>query len=372
MPGSGAERSSRGFGALRKGITDQQTLSAIHLENRVRWVNPKILVPPLLLPFGLQEEKSSQLALFLDRQKSKVNLGVRLHHGRSADIGRSFFMDIDRKNVYRDIDIKGAGYADLAPETAMMHNEDCLAVQQWQLRKDNKDNIYWGLLGRKEAETDSKISEEFAEKGIRTQRTIAIIDLLELPLYENDATRLVPIEELRRQHLLKDDFNPVVQIRAFGTKTRVADILNYTNSTQSLEKLGDARLMYQYETSDRSEGFLNYANWFADQLGTLVGKMHQSGYTHGYLTPHNLTLDCRLSDLAWVRKKQDFDGTAWQAACENDFIRAHQSLSRFVKGLEELIPAEFDFEGEQSDLEKYLAICTDAYRRAMTADQKAS
>ena len=371
MLGSTGERASQNSRILSKDVSGQETLPAIHLKNRVRWVNPKILVPPLLLPFGLQEGKSSKLALFLDRQKSKVNLGVRLHHGRSADIGRSFFMDLDRKNIYRDIDIKGAGYIDLNPEAAASRSENLLAVRQWQPREED---MYSGLMDRNRAETESRIADELAEKGIRTQRTIAIIDLLELPIYENDTTRLVPIQELKERHVLNEDFNPVIQMRAFGIKTRVADILSYTNSTQSLKELADARLMDQYETSDRSDGFSSYASWFAEQLGINIGKLHRAEYVHRRLTPHNLTLDCRFADLAWVRNREGIDDATWRVACENDFVRAHQSLSQFAKGLGELIPAEFNF-GELegvADLEKYLSICTEAYRRAMTSDTNAS
>ena len=40
-----------------------------------------------------------------------------------------------------------------------------------------------------------------------------------------------------------------------------------------------------------------YFEWFAKTLGENVGIMHRNGWTHRYLSSHNVTLDCRIVDL---------------------------------------------------------------------------
>lgn len=48
-----------------------------------------------------------------------------------------------------------------------------------------------------------------------------------------------------------------------------------------------------------------YLTWLAETLGINVARMHNSGWFHGYLTTHNITLDGRITDLdsvGWLDK----------------------------------------------------------------------
>src|SRR3989344_3169881 len=151
-----------------------ERLPTLKLKNEVIWTNQN---KNLKSPFHLKKsQKDVDLGIFLKTNEYTTSegdhaLGVRWSHGRSADIGKVFFRDLSRPDlVYRDIDIKGAGYV----TGSISPLGERLISKQWGPRK-SEFGEYLGLLNKKAALHDSVTSEILTKRGMRTHRSIAII-----------------------------------------------------------------------------------------------------------------------------------------------------------------------------------------------------
>lgn len=262
----------------------ERTLLFAPVRNRVLMVNPQIHAPLRLI-----EGEPSPLGLFAVRENSRpsegeVALEIMNHHQRSALLTRALFSDSEGR-IYRDIDLKGTG--------VVFTDEDIQARVGAPGGRYKGLESMAGLLERDFALHDYKLSEEFLRIGIRTHRVIGIIRLLEvlsdgerISLYGNSKFRV-----LSRGIIGSGHFRSVIQVRAFGTKARVEDIsddLLYEDA----KKMVSRELGYKRTMIDSA-----YLYWFAKTLGTNIGIMHRNGWTHRYLTKHNVTLDCRIVDL---------------------------------------------------------------------------
>lgn len=280
--------------------------------NTVLWVNPEFSS----IPFDLQVGKPTPLGMFVKGHFAQKPINLQdgqfpgetwYSHKRSVLLERCVVAD-NRGRMYRDIDIKGIGVS-----------YECSAERLGGII--DLDN-YRGLLNKQVAEHDQKMSERFLSLDIRTSRTIAIIGLEQL-IYEG---KIVPVEHVLRECSIPFEFKPVLQVRAFGTKMRVNDV-DYTDSIDLSELkllVNDAKKLVSQELgmnkimSDRT-----YLEWFARTLGKNVGLMHKNGWTHKYLTSHNLTLDCRIVDLDGVERLKT------RAQSQKDFSDASWTLSGF-------------------------------------------
>lgn len=302
------------------------------VKNTVLWVNPKFSSTL----FDLQVGKPTLLGMFVrgDFAQRPMNLqdgqfsGETWHsHKRSVLLERRVISDYEGR-PYRDIDIKGIG---VCRERDTKRLGDIIDPE-------DPDN-YRGLLNRQVAEHDQEMSERFLSLGIRTSRTIAIIGLEQL-IYEG---KIVPVEHVLRKCGILLEFKPVLQLRAFGTKARVNDI-DYTDRIDlSEEKLlvDDAkRLVSQELEMNKMMSNKAYLEWFAKTLGKNVGLMHRNGWTHEYLTPHNLTLDCRIVDLDSVERLERREQS------HKDFLDASLTLSGFIHHFSKITRGIYHLSGE--------------------------
>jgi hypothetical protein len=188
------------------------TLPALKVPNKVVWVNKNLLAPFELVP---GEESDLGLMLTLSKKeddRASFDLGVRAAHRRSGDIGRVVFEDTQHRK-YRDIDLKGVGLSG--------HNElhveglgPPFIQQQWYRGRGDVR----GLMERTDAETDAECAEQFTEWGIRTHRAIGIIALEQL----SKDGKLQTVSQLKENLTLPHGAEPVVEVRAFGTKARAS------------------------------------------------------------------------------------------------------------------------------------------------------
>lgn len=286
-----------------------ERLPTLKLKNEVIWTNQN---KNLKSPFHLKKsQKDVDLGIFLKTNEYTTSegdhaLGVRWSHGRSADIGKVFFRDLSRPDlVYRDIDIKGAGYV----TGSISPLGERLISKQWGPRK-SEFGEYLGLLNKKAALHDSVMSEILTQKGVRTHRSLAVIKLHELPVLKDGKLEITSVDELLKNRLLRPDFEPVIQVRAYGIKARLADFLlqnasmNMNNNRMQGDmenniknEINDAISLIQYETRGSVKDALDYLRWFAITLGNNIRLLRTSGYAHGYANSQNITLDCCLVDL---------------------------------------------------------------------------
>lgn len=292
---------------------------AIEVENNeVVWVNEN-----LKMPFDFEVGKPSSMALLLDFYAGAggdrtLRLRTRARtHGRSADLGPIYFEDTQGR-VYRDVDIKGPGNVEWSGEPA-----------PWEDRPHH-DRVE-GLLNKKDALLDARMAELLTTAGVRTHRCISIIELKELPFPEPNTVEptMVSVKQLKLERELPDDFVPVVQWRAFGTKTRLADVAGaMTEGTR--KEVADAIALVKKETGGQVYDESSYVEWFSKTLGRNVARMHAAGYTHGYVTDHNITLDCRLTDFDSVEPIKRLRLEVMSEEESDDIEKGERSLARFM------------------------------------------
>lgn len=323
------------------------------LANTVIWENKK-----LHAPFNIEVGKPSPLGLMFevapnaDRPEG-LSLKTRLwFHGRSADIGAVYFND-DEGNLYRDVDVKGAGKVSVFgfPE-------------EWNHREKSSDHRVEGLMNKEDAMHDSEIAELFSNFGIRTHRSLAVIELHELAKSDKKTGNAITmsLDELRKNGHLPENFYPVVQVRAFGTKTRLIDIKKFGAVREEVE---DTISLVSRETKESVKDIESYIDWFAKTLGTNVGRMHANGYTHAYLTLHNITLDCRLVDFDSVEKRSEDD--------TDPEIPEYASIEEEIEA--EPLPSVFwgkasnDYYKAAASLQDYLLLLKREFRELRSVDQ---
>ena len=305
------------------GHFDLEKLPAIEVKNEVVWVNGNVE-----MPFKFEEDKSSKMGVFLtpepNEQEPIFHVKVMDNHFRSALLGKVIFRDKEG-NLYRDVDIKGMG-----PISPPSSDDPLLMVESIEAgsaRNIAKGKTPWGFLDWGFAETDRDMSELFIKKGLRTHRALAIIRLDEIIAKNGEK---ISVSKARKLGYIKYTKEPVIEVRAFGTKARIADAEN-----QFL--LEDAKRMVAKELGKDSNNFSNkdYIQWFAQTLGKQVAIIHNAGFIHGYLTDHNITLDCRIVDLdsvkkiktdKWLDDKQVKKDLLWAMKSLN-WLGKHQNIS---------------------------------------------
>lgn len=280
----------------------KETLPAIEVANEVIWVNPSFQE----LPFNISQGDSTNLAMFLtpgSQGEGVFNLKMIKEHGRSGLLGAVIFKDSDG-NLYRQIDLKGCGHS-ITREDLHSFGKFDYSVQTIGRREKEKDAL--GILDRGWAEHAKDKSEEFLNEGIRTERYIAIIRLKELI---NERGNKISIEDAKTEKLLFKKQEPVIAVRAMGTKFRIRDIASFVfyNTEEVVaqidKRLEDAKDLISQELGIKKEDFSweDYLVWFYETAGRNLGLMHKNKWFHNYLTDHNITLDCRFVDLDSVKK----------------------------------------------------------------------
>lgn len=272
----------------------KETLPAVEVKNKVRWVNNEIQ-----FPLNLEVGKQTKIGLFLTTKEGEKSqhLEVMTKHGRTGILGRALFSD-QQGTVFREIELKGSGHVltdELYPD-----KRSSLSVGPVKRNKQSVADRTEGVLDLNDAEHDKEISELFYHNGIRVPRVIALIDLEEV-VDENGVA--ISVSEAKRKGMIFPKTDVGIEVRAFATKARVSE--SEADNWDVL--LEDARTLVAQELGIVMEQFTvrDYVQWFAKTLSTEVGKMHKLGYFHGYLTRHNITLDCRIVDFDSVKRFSD-------------------------------------------------------------------
>ncbi|MBI2635241.1 MAG: hypothetical protein HYW79_01715 [Parcubacteria group bacterium] len=273
-----------GLGNVEDGGLEKK-LPAVEVKNEVVWVNDDVE-----MPFKFEEDKPSKIGVFLTTEpndgESVFHVKVMDNHFRSALLGKVVFRDKEG-NLYRDVDIKGMG--PINPANLMVES-----IEAGSSKNVAKGKTPWGFMDWGYAETDRDMSEFFIKQGLRTHRALAIIRLDEVVVEDGEK---MSVSKARKFGYIKYTTEPVIEVRAFGTKARIAD-----SSNKAL--LEDAKHMVAQELGKDPYSFSqeDYVQWFAQTLGKQLAIIHNAGFIHGYLTSHNITLDCRIVDLDSVKK----------------------------------------------------------------------
>ena len=325
-------------------------------------VRNKVLVanPHVVAPFNLEEGKPSSLGIFVESAferkpknlpKDKYALEFWNQHQRSALLGRAIFAD-DEGRFWRDIDLKGVGF--FTPQETRVTVE----TPGFNSGKHGKE---WGLLNRDTALFDYQISEEFLNAGIRTSRVLAIIELEEIIAKARRLSR----DQAIKSGIFEDDFWPVVEVRAFGTKARIGDLSKNTRGLPRL-LLEDAKgLVAQELGMTEPPSTEAYLLWFAKTLGSNMGLMHRNKWYHGGLsTDHNITLDCRIVDLDSVGHLENDEKR------ENELSEAKYCLVRLAINASNLEKNNFKYDGDKAN--RFVEEFLESYKLAYSNKESAA
>ncbi len=311
------------LGKARELEAKKETLPAVEVENKVIWVNSD-----LELPFNLEVGKSTELGIFLTPQSEmpedhSTRVGIFPYHNRSGLLGRVIFRAREetegspevgqevRTQLYRDIDIKGLGYSKkkrTLPGEAISPTE-VLPVKKFSRRRFFRTfETTLGILNLEDADHDAMMAELLHKQGIRTHRVIAIIGLDEIVDKEG---RKITVKEAKKLGILLESDKPVLEIRAFGTKTRLKDVLGLNNTPEIKELLlEDARILVAQELGKDPAKFsrLEYFSWLATATGRNIGLLRKNKWKHLNLGQgHNITLDGRLVDFDSISKMKPWE-----------------------------------------------------------------
>lgn len=297
----------------------EQSFNSELLRNRVYWVNPHIQ-----MPFNIKRGRSVPLGRMLTNENpGKNNLSLETHnfHYRSALLGKVVFKDNEGR-IYRDVDLKGTGdlVFDLGSKQLILN-----PLLEYNEPDDVPQRSLTGPFGLTEfgyAKTDRDMSEKFLQKGIRTYRVMAIIELLELISDGNKYS----LAEAKRRKIINEDDEPVIEVRAFATKMRVINGLQAKPGSLSSAYIEDAKKLMTRELG-REEQLSNYEyiKQFAIWLGQSLGIMHREDFVHRYITIHNITLDARLVDLDGVKTRAEV-GANFSRMATKDLKEAYDAL----------------------------------------------
>ena len=305
----------------------RETLPLLEVENEVLWVNPN-----LDYPFKLEAGKQANLGLFLDgnsaRRASQKHLEAASGHNRSILLGRVIFGDkndsSENKQLFRDVDIKGIGH--------VLNRADSVYTRVGYVSPMSDGGSY-GILDYRDATKDALIAEELNDCGVRVSRTIAIIKLKEII----DLDKRISIEDAKARGWIGGKVVPVLEVRAFGTQTRLMDIVGAESIFERKDLLEDAKNLVAQELGKNPSAFTlnDYAGWLAETVGKNVGLMNRHGFVHRYLgMGHNITLDGCLVDFDSVSRHDPRH--SWQFDVDRD--GAYEALHAFIDspGLSEL------------------------------------
>lgn len=273
----------------------REILPAVEVANEVSWVNNK-----MNLPFNLKVGEATKLGIFLtpnpQEGESTYNLEVSGSHTRSGILGRVIFSDKEGR-LYRDIDLKGIGFNKGQREGVKPVSVDDTWV------RSNFSSWYGtsGIADQELIRRDINYSEKFLKAGIRVHRVIALIEPKEI--IDQGGVK-ISIAEAKKRGILKKKDEPIIEVRAFGVRSRLFDVQNglvrdEKDQRKALELLLDAKTMVAQELNIDPEKFTydDYFEWLIKTIAINVARMHYNKWVNGYLTSHNLTLDGRIVDL---------------------------------------------------------------------------
>jgi hypothetical protein len=305
----------------------KETLPAVEVKNHVTWINPNF--PEL--PFDIQEGKPTKLSMFLmpspaDGEKIQ-HREVSRHHLRSGIVGRVVFRD-KTGLLYRDVDAKGSGRLQWSESDI-----NKLVVMPIEKRQ-SEPGEYGGLLEASAAKTDAEMAEYLSGIGVRTHRALAISALEEL--IDKDGKK-ISLDEARKEKIISEEFQPVIEARAFGTKARIGEIRTRDDASPRMRKrsgllLEDAQVLVAQELGKSTEEFgrEEYLEWIADTLGHNLALIHNDGWWCQYLgMGHNVTLDGRFTDFDSLEKVEDEDPGSREVLFGKDLVDLHLALDDF-------------------------------------------
>lgn len=266
-------------------------LKALPVANEVYWVNPD-----LELPFKVEEGQPCHLALMitphpciLEENDSQFTLEAWPKHRRTGILGRVIVRDVQGQ-FYRDLCLKGCGRTTGSEKT----NE--FSVVPAAIEEEVSQRLFpKGMADLSYLLTERNTTEELYKNGIRTYRIAALLEIKEI--IDRDG-KIISVEKAKAKRIIREERQPAMALRAFVTKARLEE------AKYNPLAIKDAMILVAGELGRDPKDFsaTEYVFWLAETLARELAKIHNLGFTHGYISPHNVTLDGRIVDTDGMDK----------------------------------------------------------------------
>ena len=307
---------------------NSQEVPARSVDNEVIWVNPR-LASSIDLKVG---DRDPAIAIIVpEGPDADTTLVVRFGNYRSAlKTGQGAVM---QRFPYDDQ--KGVGYSEPGWDKEYRFDASRIKGSRWEEKGKRErrknyggDAVPLGLFDITSAFHDIENTEKLIAAGVRVGCVLSSVTRLkELPVKKRLSRRQrtvavrtgYPFQKSKASGgTFSKDLLPVVMTRHYSWPVRVSDLrggaCKPSQSENSKEALAervfmiDATIRKVSEEFGRHFSYAEYLLWFAETLGTNIGRMHTAGYFHKYLHPQNVTADCGIMDNDSVREipKQAF------------------------------------------------------------------
>ncbi len=277
--------------------------------------------------------------------------------GRSG-IARPFIFEDNAGNRYRDVNIKGCG----GIQSIRQNGAPTFEVLPITIDKINTTESI-GVLSLNEALADRDNAERLISEGIRTYRVIAISKLKEI--IDEEGQR-VSVEDAKGRRLIVRSMEPAIELRALVTNERISYLQGLqSDNARARERarlaLKDARALVAQELGRDVLSTQEYLEWFAKTLGSSIAKLKKAQLYHGALHAQNITLDCRMVDLAGL--EYPVPQLQWEIH-ETQYQRDIASAKRSLKDL-------VNYAGAFEQTAHYDRLFDDAYGDELEAPRRA-
>lgn len=241
-------------------------------------------------------------------------LEVWANHSRTGILGRILMRD-QEGIIYRDVDLKGCGHSNRVypPASKLAEGIPIIAFSQEEGIQVAPSGL--GDLNYLIKERD--MTEMMLGQGLRTYRVLALIKIFQL---FDRGGQLITTVQAREKGIINWSRIPTISVRVFPTKARIGDAFRPGLAEEAIAIVANELKLPRLSRRD-------YLVWFAHTLGAQVGRLHKLGYSHGYLTYHNITLDGRLVDLDSLKP---VDSKSAAERFSNDTKEAAISLSHLA------------------------------------------
>ena len=272
---------------------------ALLIDNEVAWMNPRLAAH---LPVKMGErDPSISFLVSHEGLEPDTSIEIRPGHARAGinPAGRQFEL-----KDYPYTHHKGIGNSLIDHPRHPMWNPDRHLFGFF--RK------VWGLCDLQYAIHDAEITEKLLKAGVQMGCvTSSISRLKQVPVSgKNGAIELLSetaeetLSEILAKRLGPDVFSsrfvPAIQKYHYSWPIRVRDLTTVPRA--EVIRLIDETIAHVSKKLQRPLTYSDYLFWFAENLGTNIGRMHRAGYFHNYIQDHNVQTDGGIVDTDWSKK----------------------------------------------------------------------
>jgi hypothetical protein len=285
-------------------MEDRGRLGAYPVESSIAYDSPK---------WETLELDHSRFSIFLDRKDNQLRNPTVLigHH----DHGRSAFKVANRSFSYYDL--KGVGY--VVPD--MFSKVSVGKIKPY--KGGFGDQRTFGIFDEAEALTEIERITKWKSKGLKTVPYLLVLELHEIRV---GVGYPISINIARNEGILNRTDRPVIAVRGWKIPYRLHDLLADDLTTQEYHGIVSFVKDGLFKEGLNFLSDVDYLVWLQDRLTDNLGILHDGGYIHGDLIPHNVTLDGSVIDFDQLKK-----------ATKEEIRREKASISKLFSRLEDKV-----------------------------------